>query len=253
MAKEKSAQPAAHLYVRVSTHEQADAGNGAAAQRAALDAYFDQTLARKGLQKIGPYQDLGVSGKERFRDRPAGTVLWSRLRPGDALVVAKMDRAFRSAVDALVTHQELEKLGATLVVTESGIDGTTPTGKMMLGLLAVFAEFERSLISQRTKAAMAVRKTLGLAPPGRLAPGQKNVGPVGQRRRVFDADDPDLVILRWMLEQKDRGFGYLQIAAFLRDQGVRRRDKGFWDYYQVRRAVMRMMKDRAARAKGGST
>lgn len=236
-------QRVAHLYLRVSTHEQADAGNGAEAQRRALDAYYDSALAKK-MARVGFYEDLGVSGGVRFRDRPAGKALWGRLRKGDALVVAKLDRAFRSAVDALVTAAEVEKLGATLVVTESGIDGTTPMGKMMLGLFAVFAEFERSLISQRTKAAMAARKALGLAPPGRLPAGSRNVGPEGRRKRVEDPADPDLVILKWMLDQRDRGFGYEQIAAHLRKEGVRRRSKRLWDYYSVRHAVLRMQKAR---------
>lgn len=233
--KPPAGPPAAHLYARVSTEEQLD---GISAQTQALDLYYATHLKPRGFTPIGPYEDRGVSGSVRLRDRPMGAVIWGRLRQGDALVVTKLDRAFRSVIDAYQTHEDLAKLGASLVVIEGGFDATTPMGKLLMGTLAVFAEFERSLISLRTKQALAARKVKGLAPPGQVGIGFKNVGPPGQRRRVANPDDPDLKVVEFICGQFDQGFGFQRICDHLVSNKVRRRDQSYWNYYQVRRVCL---------------
>ncbi|MCZ2847462.1 recombinase family protein [Modestobacter sp. VKM Ac-2978] len=125
-------------YLRVSTDEQIQSGLGLDAQRAAVE----QEAARRGWQV--QYQvDEGVSGK--LRNRPALDCALARLEAGEAeaLVVAKMDRLGRSVIQASDVLETARRQKWDLVVLDLGMDLTTPHGKAMAQMLAVFAELER--------------------------------------------------------------------------------------------------------------
>lgn len=162
-------------YSRVSTAEQAELRNGLEAQREAIDA----EAARRGWA-VEHVADEGKSGRdinEGLRD--ALTLLASG--QGDGLVVAKMDRLARSVGHAVEILQLADRQGWSLVVLDLGMDLTTPAGEAMAHMLATFAQFERRLISQRTKDALAARKRRG-EPIGR--PRLATAGVV--RRIVLD-------------------------------------------------------------------
>lgn len=162
-------------YSRVSTAEQADLRNGLEAQREAIDA----EAARRGWC-VEHVADEGKSGKDINEGlREALTLLASG--QGDGLVVAKMDRLARSVGHAVEILQLAERQGWSLVVLDLGMDLTTPAGEAMAHMLATFAQFERRLISQRTKDALAARKRRG-EPIGR--PRLATAGVV--RRIVLD-------------------------------------------------------------------
>ena len=72
-----------------------------------------------------------------------------------------MDRLGRNLQDLISFLNEIHSLGCDLFIHQSGIDTTTPTGKMMFGILSVFADFERSMITQRTRAGMERAKREG--------------------------------------------------------------------------------------------
>lgn len=126
----------------------------------------DQEL---GLQ-IGALRDAGVpegnivqekaSGKAGS-DRPLYTALLERLGDGDRLVVWKVDRLGRSTLDALQTAKDLDARGVHIVITTLGIDLKTPAGRLVFGMMAQIAEFERELIRERVKAGMADAKKRG--------------------------------------------------------------------------------------------
>lgn len=144
-------------YVRVSTNEQADSGAGVAAQRAAIDA--EAARRRWTVEYI---EDAGYSA--RSMKRPGLTDALDRLARGDAttLVVAKMDRLSRSLLDFAGIMQRAQREGWALVALDSPADLTTPSGEAMAGVMAVFAQLERRLISERTKAALAQRRAAGV-------------------------------------------------------------------------------------------
>jgi DNA invertase Pin-like site-specific DNA recombinase len=79
----------------------------------------------------------------------------ARRREIDVVLVWRLDRWGRSVADLLATLQELEHLGVGFVSLTEAIDLTTPAGRAMAGLLAIFAEFEREILRERTRAGLA--------------------------------------------------------------------------------------------------
>lgn len=145
-------------YRRVSTEEQADSGAGLAAQESAIRAECE----RRGLPLLAMHTDAGVSGKSLVR--PALTAALEDLDAGrgDVLMVAKLDRLTRSVHDATGLMMRSEKGGWGLVALDAPVDTTTPAGRAMAQILSVFAELERRLIGERTKAALAVKRDQGV-------------------------------------------------------------------------------------------
>ena len=145
-------------YLRVSTEEQVDSGAGLAAQEAAVRAECD----RRELPLLVLHTDAGVSGKSLVR--PALTAALADLDAGhgDVLMVSKLDRLTRSVYDASGLMQRAEQSGWGLVALDAPVDTTTPAGRAMAQILSVFAESERRLIAERTKAALAVKRDQGV-------------------------------------------------------------------------------------------
>lgn len=144
-------------YLRVSTTEQADSGAGIAAQRAAITA----EVSRRGWE-VEFIEDAGFSA--RSMKRPGLLDALDRLKRGEAdvLAVSKMDRLSRSLLDFASIMQRAQREGWALVALDSPADLTTPSGEAMAGVMAVFAQLERRLISERTKAALAQRRAAGV-------------------------------------------------------------------------------------------
>ena len=134
-------------YARVSTEDQ-ELGLQITALRAAgvPDANIVQ---EKASGKVGS-------------DRPLYAALLARLRDGDRLVVWKVDRLGRSTLDALQTAKDLDARGVHIVITTLGIDLKTAGGRLVFGMMAQIAEFERELIRDRVKAGMADAKKRGV-------------------------------------------------------------------------------------------
>jgi DNA invertase Pin-like site-specific DNA recombinase len=146
-------------YSRVSTHEQADSGAGLAAQRAAIES----EASRRGWELVRIEQDAGVSGRS-MAGRPALARAIAAIEAGqaDALVVAKLDRLSRSLLDFASLMERSRKRGWELVALDLGVDSSTASGEMMAGVLALFAQFERRLIGQRTREALAMKRAGGV-------------------------------------------------------------------------------------------
>lgn len=145
-------------YVRVSTDEQADSGAGLAAQRRAIR----EACASRGYQLIEILEDAGWSGKSL--DRPGISEAIERLDGHDAggLIVAKLDRLSRSLLDFAQLMQRAQDRRWSIIALDLGVDTSTPAGEMMANVLATFSQFERRLIGQRTKEAMAAKKAAGV-------------------------------------------------------------------------------------------
>lgn len=132
-------------YVRVSDKDQTE--------NLQIDA-----LKAAGCEVI--YGDHGVSGKIRKR-KGLGDLL-AALTGGDTLMVWKLDRLGRSTLHLLTLLDELRQRGIDFHAITQGIDTRTAIGRMVFGQLAVFAEYERNLISERTKAGMKAAKARGV-------------------------------------------------------------------------------------------
>ena len=164
-ARGRERDPEGHLeqqvvgYIRVSTDEQTSSGLGLDAQRAAIVAECE----RRGWDLADIYEDAGASGKS-MSGRPALRAALEAVRShrAGALVVAKLDRLSRSLLDFSTLMVDSQKEGWALVILDLGVDTTTPSGEMIANVMATFAQFERRLIGQRTKDALAVKMREGV-------------------------------------------------------------------------------------------
>lgn len=100
--------------------------------------------------------------------RPVFDTLLEDLRPQDTLVVADLDRAFRSAIDAMLTAEMLKAKRVRFRVLNFPIDTTSDEGELFYTILAAFAQFERRIISRRTREGMEAARRRG-SPIGRPA------------------------------------------------------------------------------------
>lgn len=152
-------------YGRVSTNQQA-----AENQRLELE---------QAGHKIEPefwYADEGISGKVAANQRPAFKRLLGQIRKGETLVVSKLDRLGRDAIDVLQTVRLLGDRGIKVIVHQLGTtDLTSSAGKLLLSMLAAVAEMERDLLVERTQAGLARAKAEGkvLGRPSKTTPEQR--------------------------------------------------------------------------------
>ena len=144
-------------YARVSTGEQTTAAQVAA-------------LKTSGCELI--FRDNASGGRW---DRPELHKLLSQLRKGDVLVVWTLDRLSRSLRDVLTIMERVQERHAGFRSLKEAVDTTTPAGRMMMQMVGAFAEFERAMLKERTKAGLdAARKEgrIGGRPP-KLKPHQQ--------------------------------------------------------------------------------
>jgi DNA invertase Pin-like site-specific DNA recombinase len=145
-------------YVRVSTDEQGDSGAGLEAQRRAIVA----ECKRRGWHLVDVLEDSGYSAKDLKRPGIQAALETLKKHEASALVVAKLDRLSRSMLDFAALMNAAQKQGWALVALDLGVDSSTPSGEMMANVLATFAQFERRLIAQRTRDALAVKRSQGV-------------------------------------------------------------------------------------------
>jgi DNA invertase Pin-like site-specific DNA recombinase len=201
-------------YIRVSTEEQQASGAGLAAQRQAIVVECE----RRGWHLLDVIEDAGYSAKDL--KRPGVRIALELLREGgaDALVVAKLDRLSRSMLDFASIMASAQKQGWALVALDCAVDTTTPAGEAMANVLATFAQFERRLISQRTKDALAIKKAQGVR--------------LGRPRRL-----PHEVVQRVLFERGE-GMTLSAIANALTDDEVPTAQGGKRWYASTVRAVL---------------
>ena len=144
------------IYARVSTHEQ----QTLPLQIKALSAYVQKRKWKLALQ----IKEVG-SGTTQRPQREL-LVQAARRRELDVIVVWRLDRWGRSLADLIVTRKELTALGVGFVSLTEALDLTTPAGRALAGMLAVFAEFEKDILRERVKAGIAPARKEG-RPHGR--------------------------------------------------------------------------------------
>jgi putative DNA-invertase from lambdoid prophage Rac len=135
----------AGIYARVSTQDQQTLPMQSRAMR--------EYAARRGWTIAMQVKEVGSGAAQRqMREK---LIEAARRREIDVVLVWRLDRWGRSVTDLLATLQELEHLGVGFVSLTEALDLTTPAGRAMAALLAVFAEFEREILSERVRAGLA--------------------------------------------------------------------------------------------------
>ncbi len=116
-------------------------------------ALMREYVARRGWTLAMQIREVGSGAIERHAREQLLDA--ARRREIDVVLVWRLDRWGRSVTDLLATLQELEHLGVGFVSLTEALDLTTPAGRAMAGLLAIFAEFEREILRERTRAGLA--------------------------------------------------------------------------------------------------
>ncbi len=157
------------LYIRVSTDEQTTDN-----QRRELEG----VAKRSGWKIVDIYEDNGISGANGREKRPALDKLLkdAARREFDMIAAWSVDRLGRSLQHLVGLLEELQALGVDLYLHQQGLDTSTPSGRAMFQMCGVFAEFERAMLVERTKAGLARARAKGM----RL--GRPPVPPVTKRR-----------------------------------------------------------------------
>ncbi len=127
------------------------------------------------------YADIGVSGKICASQRPQFSLLLEKIRDGETIVVSKIDRLGRDAVDVLQTVRNLAGRNIQVIVLQLGkTDLTSVTGKLLLTMLIAVAEMERDLLIERTQAGLMRAKS-----EGKIL-GRRSKTTIEQRSQIID-------------------------------------------------------------------
>src|SRR5262245_35988038 len=145
-------------YYRVSTDRQANEGESLGAQQRQVEGY----AMMQGLSIDRHFVERGVSGSVPLRERKEGAALLFLLKPGDVVITPKLDRMFRSALDALDVLAQLQQRGVSLHMIDLGGDVTgNGISKLVFTILSAVAEAERDRTRERIRDVKRDQKTRG--------------------------------------------------------------------------------------------
>lgn len=205
-------------YLRASTEDQVTSPD---AQREAIMRWAE----REKIEVVAVHIDQGVSGGTPIDRRPGllaalGDV---RARRAGFLVVARRDRLARDVFAAATAEKLVESAGARIVSADGAANGDGPEAALMRSILDAFAQFERSLIKMRTKAALSAKRRKGEA-----------IGtvPYGFRRdgssKVLVVDDRENMVVMLIKTLRSEGRNLSEIARILTERGMATRGGGRW-------------------------
>ena len=143
----------AAIYARVSTHN----GQNPEMQLDEVREY----CSRRGWKIAGEYVDEGISGSKEHRPALDSLLSDCRKRLVDAVVVYRYDRFARSLRQLVNALDEFHALGIDFVSLHEDVDTSTPNGRLVFGIFASIAEFERELIRDRVRSGLALAKSRG--------------------------------------------------------------------------------------------
>ena len=213
-------------YIRVSTQDQAAEGVSLEAQRAKIEAW----CAVSDYELVAVYEDAGISGA-RMDGRNGLHAALKSAGKGAALVTYSISRLARSTRDMLEIAEQLERKGADLVSLTERIDTTSAAGRMIFRMLAVMAEFERDVIAERTRNALAHKKATGEV----YAPTPFGYEAVEGRLREVKSEAR---IVAEILKRRAAGDTLAEIAEDLNARGVPGKRGGRWYPSTVRYLVV---------------
>lgn len=185
--------------------EQAAHGISLDAQRAKIEAY----ALTKDLELVGIVEDAGKSAKDLKRPGVQQILKMARRKEVGAVIIVKLDRIFRCAVDALNTTQDFDRRGIALHSIHENLDTQSAMGEFFFTLTAALAEMERGLVGERTRAALARKKERGEKTGGTVPYGYD----VLDGRLVKNPKEQEVRAL--MLKLRRQGMSYQRVANAL--------------------------------------
>jgi DNA invertase Pin-like site-specific DNA recombinase len=195
----------------VSTDRQADEGESLDVQRRKLEGYAMQ----QGWSLDRVFVERGVSGSRPLDERAEGQKLLALVQPGDVVVTSKLDRMFRSALDALRVLDDLKRRDISLHMIDLGGDVTgNGISKLVFTILSAVAEAERERIRERIRDVKADQRSRGRYLGGTVPFGWR-LGDDG----ALIADAGEQEAIRRMRELRHEGHSLRAIADALKAEG----------------------------------
>jgi putative DNA-invertase from lambdoid prophage Rac len=199
-------------YARVSTVKQVDEGESLDVQQRTIAGY----ALMHGLTVDHVFVERGVSGSKPLADRPQGADLLAAIRPGDTVITPKLDRMFRSALDALAVLGDLKERGIALHMIDLGGDVTgNGISKLVFTILSAVAEAERDRTRERVAEVKRDQRTRGRYLGGKPPFGFR-VGEGGE----LVTDPAQQAAIQRMRTMRAEGIPLRAIAATLVAEGM---------------------------------
>jgi site-specific DNA recombinase len=207
-------------YARVSTEDQAKEGVSLENQQSKIEAYCQL----KDLELREVIEDAGISAKNLRRPGVQKVLRLARGKEIDAVVVYKLDRIFRSTIDALETTKLFEKWGVSFHSIEETLDTMSAMGRFFFTLTAALAEMERRLIGERTKAALAHKRSKNEKTGGDVPYGY-DLTPAG----ILIKNDAEQEVVRLIRGLDRDGYSLRGICRVLEKEGhLTKRGNPIW-------------------------
>lgn len=206
----------AALYVRLS--EETETTTSPARQEAIGRAYAEQ----RGWTVVHVYPDIDVSASKTGLDRPELTKLREavQLHAIDVVIVWRLDRLARSVLDTLTILKEFTDAGCATASATENIDLTTPIGKAMVALIAIFAEMEADAIKARVRSSIDALRRDGRFAGGTVPYGYVPVPNPDGPGRVLAVDEQEAAIIREAVEMVRSGHSLGRVCRLLNERGV---------------------------------
>lgn len=236
-------------YCRASTQKQVDSPD---TQKGIISDYAK-------LCHLGPmngwYVDKATSGGTPINDRTAGRELCKVLRKGDHLIMARLDRGFRSCGDFCKHMDAWKAMGVSVHLCDNRIDFSSPIGMLALQVIAAFSEMERKLIGARLAEGRRHSKNHGFSTHNNPGLGFKYVPKrtsSGRVRKVLVPDDDEREVMRWIAAARLQvpPVTWLRLKQIMQKKGLVNRWGQCWSINGIRRACEIEMRLRADEQKG---
>lgn len=246
------AAPVCYGYARIGADHQARHGLGLDGQDAEIADYYGRVVGLRGV----PFKQTLVSpvtaNNVPFANREHGVWLREKLSPGDHLVIARIDRAFRDMLDCVDALRGLAKLGVVVHIVELGFDASDERRLMRGGVAllrrAEYAKEQAATLSDRILEKNAVRRMKGWYCGGAVPLGFKLAGPKGRKHLAPDQEERE--VMRRLAEWADQGLTSYAIEQHLvksramRRVPDRRQPRGyrleFWSRQAITRAIQQI-------------
>lgn len=197
---------ATYLYTRKSTEHSQE--NSHETQRAECEAYAQG----QGLIIDAIFEDTSSGGVAPY-ERPAFSELLDQLGAGDVIITWKRDRLGRTVIENAVTEKIIRKMGADLISLDA-VTGDTPEAIMMRTLLDAFAEYEKALISKRTRATLRAKKARG------EVTGNTPLGFKANEKGMVVSDLTEQAKLEHIIQARAQGLTYRALQELCEREGI---------------------------------
>ena len=221
-------------YARVSTNEQAaDDRTSLTTQEQAIRG----AALMNGFEAVELFVDAGVSGGVPLAERPAGARLLGAPQPGCLVIAPKLDRIFRSSLDAIGTVERWKKQRVDLILSDCGAEPVSENGnsKLFFSLMASFAEWERSRIRERMCEGKAGKRARGGATGGSTPYGYRKVGE--GRAAILVPDPEEQAVIAYIRELRAEPLTFQGMRERLTAEGITLRTGKPWSNSQLHRVL----------------